>query len=737
MKFSNRIVKIVLYILMCLVFLYTINEDLFFYYDLYPVDCNFSPDVEEKGDYSLTPEMTLKKGIYELTLVAETQGNGNGYFIKDRNDEILLRESFIPSVRREVIRFEVEKPSATVRMGASYEPSSGEFHVLSIAIKSNHVLTRDSVLRHIVSTLFMVILFSLIGWRLFGAASWSRRFALLADPEQEKIVIYLLALSAITSYPFFYSRMYLHPNDFIFHLLRVEGIKVGLENGFFPVRINSAFMDGYGYGDGLFYPNVFLYFPAVLRLLGFDHLSAYNIFSIATNLIAIFGFYYVTKRISNSRFIALGGVTFFSFASYRLIDFIFRCSLGESLSFIFTPLIILGLYEIFNGHPERWWIFAAGFVGVAWAHLLSLVLSTIATGIFFIYKIREILSNRKILTALIFSVLLVFGLCAFIYLPMAEQALTTKSAANQLISADIRNSDPGTSVTLGSYPFAPTASWGFLLDANLGLPFVVLALLFLFIKKEDKSRNTQLAIFFLVAGLIAVFVSTEWFPWSRLAWLANRLQFAWRILLIAAPLLSLAGGFVFDSLFPSAHRKYALIGLFAFCLVSMGPLYFNAHNVLLSREYPLHLETYRVSGGEYIPSGANIYFIDQNKDTVLSSDPNVLITSHDRKVLRFSFEFERTASAGISESLRFEIPLLFYTGYVVEYEAPGHAAVKLPAYLGEHGLVGVELPEDALSGRVTAFYQATRIQRIGDLITLLTLIGCVVFGVRAWKKKKA
>lgn len=722
---------------MCLVFLYTINEDLFFYYDLYPVDCKFSPDVDEKGDYFLTPEMTLKKGIYELTLVTETQGNGNGYFIKNRNDEVLLRESFIPSVRREVIRFEVEKPSETVRMGASYEPSSGEFHVLSAAIKSDHVLTRDSVLRHGVSTLFMVILFGLIGWRLFGAASWARRFALIADPDREKIVIYLLALSAITSYPFFYSRMYLHPNDFIFHLLRVEGIKVGLENGFFPVRINPAFMDGYGYGDGLFYPNVFLYFPAVLRLFGFDHLSAYNIFSIATNLIAIFGFYYVTKRMSNSRFIALVGVTFFSFASYRLIDFIFRCSLGESLSFIFTPLIILGLYEIFNGHPESWWIFAAGFVGVAWAHLLSLVLSTIATGIFFIYKIREILSNRKILNALIFSVLLVFGLCAFIYLPMAEQALTTKSAANQLISADVYNSDPGTSAILGSFPLTPTAIWGAFMDANLGLPFIVLPLLFLFVKKEDKSRNTQLAIFFLIAGLIAVFVSTEWFPWRRLAWLANRLQFAWRILLVAVPLLSLAGGFVFDSIFPSAHKKYALVGLFAFSLVSMGPFFSNADSLFLSREYPLHLETYRVSGGEYIPSGANIYFIDQNKDTVLSNDPDVRITSHDRKVLRFGFEFERTASNEVREPIRFEIPLLYYTGYAVDYEAPGQEAIKLPTYLGDHGLVGVELPADALNGRITASYQTTRIQRIGDLITVLTLMGCVGFGVRAWKKKKA
>ena len=55
-------------------------------------------------------------------------------------------------------------------------------------------------------------------------------------------------------------------------------------------------------------------------------------------------------------------------------------------------------------------------------------------------------------------------------------------------------------------------------------------------------RPSGEGILCLIAGYIAAFISTEWFPWGLAAWIGNRLQFAWRVLLIAVPLLSMAGG---------------------------------------------------------------------------------------------------------------------------------------------------------------------------------------------------
>ena len=114
-------------------------------------------------------------------------------------------------------------------------------------------------------------------------------------------------------------------------------------------------------------------------------------------------------------------------------------------------------------------------------------------------------------------------------------------------------------------------------------------------------------------------------------------------------------------------------------------------------------------------------FIDKNKDTVLSNDPTLQVLTHDRKPLRFSFEFKTETLP--PDGLRFEIPLLYYTGYVVEYEAPGKDPVEIRPYLGDHGFVAVDLQNEK-EGRITAFYRTTLVQRLGDWITLLTLIGC-------------
>ena len=175
----------------------------------------------------------------------------------------------------------------------------------------------------------------------------------------------------------------------------------------------------------------------MLRILGFDPTTVFKIFVILLNFLSIGCFYLVTWKISKSRYSGLMGAIFYAFASYRLIDILFRCGFGEAQSFLFTPVIILGLYEIFSGRPEKWYIFAAGFLGLAWTHLLSLVLATCFVGVFCLFRIRRILSDRSVLMALVKSVLLVLGLSAFFFLPMAEQVLTSASKANLLVSTSL------------------------------------------------------------------------------------------------------------------------------------------------------------------------------------------------------------------------------------------------------------------------------------------------------------
>ena len=57
--------------------------------------------------------------------------------------------------------------------------------------------------------------------------------------------------------------------DLTYHLQRIEGVKDGILGGQFPVRLEPRWVYDHGYANAIFYCNTFLYFPALLRLLGF------------------------------------------------------------------------------------------------------------------------------------------------------------------------------------------------------------------------------------------------------------------------------------------------------------------------------------------------------------------------------------------------------------------------------------------------------------------------------------
>ncbi|MBP8964119.1 MAG: hypothetical protein KBG27_01935, partial [Flexilinea sp.] len=155
---------------------------------------------------------------------------------------------------------------------------------------------------------------------------------------------------------------------------------------------------------------------------------------------------------------------------------------------------------------------------------------------------------------------------------------------------------------------------------------------------------------------------------------------------------------------------------------------------LVTENYPVHVDSYRVSGGEYMPIGAEVLFIDRNKDTVLSDADNLEILFHDRKPLQFSFEY-RISEADDSIPVHFEAPVLYYTGYQAVLNVEGKEPTPLKTYLGTHGFVAFDITGEP-EGKVTVYYQKTRWQYIGDYLTLATLIFIIVALLHQRRKNK-
>lgn len=142
-------------------------------------------------------------------------------------------------------------------------------------------------------------------------------------------------------------------HDLLFHLYRIEGIKNAILDGQFPVRVPYSWLNGYGYAASIFYGDSFLYFPAVLRIIGFTVQGAYKAYVLVINIATILVSYYCFDKIIKDRKIAFAGCTVYSLAPYRLLCTYLRCSVGEYTAMLFLPLVLYGLYRIYEETDKK------------------------------------------------------------------------------------------------------------------------------------------------------------------------------------------------------------------------------------------------------------------------------------------------------------------------------------------------------------------------------------------------
>ena len=124
-------------------------------------------------------------------------------------------------------------------------------------------------------------------------------------------------------------------HDLIFHLSRIEAISKGLQFGEFPVRIYPDYFYGYGYANGIMYPDLFLYPAALLCLVGVDVILAYKIMILVyTALTAIF-IYRALIKITHHEWASRLGMLLYTVSLYRIVDVWTRAALGEDLVVFF------------------------------------------------------------------------------------------------------------------------------------------------------------------------------------------------------------------------------------------------------------------------------------------------------------------------------------------------------------------------------------------------------------------
>ena len=207
--------------------------------------------------------------------------------------------------------------------------------------------------------------------------------------DKLKILGIIVVLTFLVSIPYLnFATIFTH--DISYHTNRIVAISEELKNGQFPVLIHSNLLDGFGYANSLFYPELFLYIPSILTVWGINFLTSYKILTIITTFFTFLITFYSANRIFKKKNIAWVITILYGCAFYRLSDLYERGAIGEVLALTFLPLVLCGLYEIIFGENKKWWIICFGIFGVMNSHVLSFAMMIVFILILCLLNIKKI-----------------------------------------------------------------------------------------------------------------------------------------------------------------------------------------------------------------------------------------------------------------------------------------------------------------------------------------------------------
>jgi hypothetical protein len=346
-------------------------------------------------------------------------------------------------------------------------------------------------------------------------------------------------------------------HDINFHLGRIEDIASAIKTGGIPTHFNYTAASKAGYGSSISYPELFLYVPALLRVIGFPLNLSYKLFCILINAAAIIVAYYSMRKMTRSKHISVIFCALYGLCLYRLVNINLRAAVGESLGMIFVPLAIAGIYEIFyrgRTDKKKWLTLAIAMSGIAQSHIITLFLTSVFIGLFLIVNFRKLnkeniaaLGKAAVTTVLLNMWFIVPFLSYYKYLAHSPPGDLYRTAVfpHQIFAPFVVNSGcEAGRTTAGEMPL----SLG--ITTLLGLiAFIAARKAPLFQRKAPFNHIKQLGMQTFCYGLLALFMASTFFPWvsppGKSLWLPfnffNHIQFAWRFFIIAAPLLCMTG----------------------------------------------------------------------------------------------------------------------------------------------------------------------------------------------------
>lgn len=530
---------------------------------------------------------------------------------------------------------------------------------------------------------------------------------------KKKNLFYIALLGIITLFAMLpmFTTTYKSGHDTKFHLTNIISLTEQIEKNVIPSGIIGHVGNDFGYGTEIFYPPLAHTSISYMNVLVNNPIVSIKIFYFLALFASGVAMYFFSKKMVKNDEIGFLSAVIYMLFPYHLSNIYIRDAQSETLLFIFLPLILSGLYELFSqdGNKKKFYpLFIFGYIGGMLCHLTLMIYFTFFLILYLIIKYKETFKNIKYLCLASIFILII---TSFFYVPIIEHKVLGNYRVFQEGVMVQGTQDHGLQITdyVNIFKNYNNTQTKFFIDA-----ITLILLLITCIKYKKIKKPFYIPI--MILGISSIILSTNLFPWDSLPKSFRMMQFPWRFELFVALSVSIVAPLALSLM---NDKRIASFSLSVLILLFAQPMLKQASDEVINlnhNEYVYGLGYQQ----EYMPVQLyeNLeYYDSRNKDILITEGEGKIEVSFD-EVPKLEF------TVAVEQSVTVELPRIYYLGYTLKDDNNKQQLL----YENDKGFLASKLE----SGTYHLQYTGTKLDIVCRVISIISLIGCVMF---IWLKK--
>ncbi len=543
--------------------------------------------------------------------------------------------------------------------------------------------------------------------------------------KSKKEYLIIIGVVILIMSPLF-SNNYVIGDDTRFHISNVFARYTALLHGdILFQKILPIIANDLGYGTGIFYPPLAHAFTAIISFVCAGNIIlSLKILHFIVYIVSSIMMYKLVNRVFKNKYVALISAIFYITFPYITIDVFSRSAIAETLMFMFMPMIVLGLYELFNGDERLFYFwFIIGYTGMINSHLVLSVYFTALIMIYLIVNIKKVFTKEKF-KALLISSLLILLINAFFLVPIVEHKMINTYEVFEGTNMASSYSLELSTLELKEFIIQKHSEQYLTVSYYLNLLALVMALVTIIdnkkLLKEKSQRN--FFVFLVVLIIFLLILITGIFPWAIAPKMMLMLQFVWRLETILILALSILAAIALMNVKKTKTKIIFLIIIVLFNLWTVNNL-MNPEKMEVYNIDNIDVSYYGLGwSSEYLPKVTvsnmenRIYFKNRTQDIIVKQgSAKIQIKENNTPTLKATIQ-------NCESETVIELPRIYYLGYELSLTNDKGKQYKLDLYMNDNGFIETKINEN---GILQLEYTGTIVAQIANIISAITILGCV------------